>query len=690
VENKLESQTQDLAGYNNFQTPNLGAPNYSLHTDGAGNTYWDPDATGSGIQYTGTTPIPVGTHVKINTTDGNTAIESNLEESATEIKVNGGLDLDMNSGDIRNCPLLFSGGPMTLECGGGGDLSLISGTFGGDLKLSAPGGLISVLTNTSMNNLNIANANEITKTAPGNLELKHNNGAVVVSGQGLLGNIQLQTPNNIIASCNLFESFAALNDYQGNINMNSNQILNPSLISTSSNLDINATADLNLQSQSTIELKSAVGTELATSLDLVKVSNSLQINGDKVIYVPDGKMPSSYSSDTTYVFLGSRSTANQIDLTGLSSVTIMGMSRDSSTIEYTGASTLITTVDEDFTLSNLRIKSSDAAALVLDAKNVSKNKLLTIQNCEFRNCKNLFDITGYDLCDIEQNIFTFIEGGSSLVPPRGVYTTDVSKLQLTSCEFIRWFQEGGTPSTTEFNGDMVFIQGTCGAHNITNNVFHPQFDQNGIVIDGSATFVEVAINTNQFVDVNLNKPTFSILNTNSNADFDTEGIQEGNSLLPNLKSRLGMSYYTATPPTTTLTTINIPVNMVFTTGIINPFDTFGITVDTTTNIGRITYNRKRPVNFQITGTFEVLFTSGSPTTQNVGITLAKNGASLFGAGIVSYQTLATAGTDPKQYTFAVIGSAEQNDYFEFQLVSNNLAGSSDFEIRSFLISGIEI
>jgi hypothetical protein len=661
--------------------------------------------------------------------------------------------------------------------------------------------------NIDMDNNNIINANEITKTTPSGADLRveNNDGPLVLSAQGLSSNIQLATTNNVTVNSNLFESLALVNLFNANIVMNGNQIQNTTLVSSNTALECNATADLRLvgdtvdmaatnaithaigavpkltidgaetttfadfnmasndlkdalniidaSTQNKINMNDAasfnvinissngngvivqelssgnnIGITSASSgmvalsgnlnirnedaageLKISKVNGgnividnfagkilldskngSVEINDGKIVYVSDGQMPASYASDTTYIFVGTRNTASQINLTGLSNVTLMGMSRDSSTIEYTGSGALITTLDEDFTLSNIRIKSAQVDGLVLDASNVAKNKLLTIQNCEFRNCKNLFDITGYDLVDIEQNIFTFIEGGSTLVPPKGVYTTDVSKLQLTSCEFIRWFQEGATPSTTEFNGDMVFIQGTCGAHNITNNVLHPQYDQNGIIIDAATTFVEVAINSNQFVDVNLNKPTFSILNTNSNADYDTEAIQEGNSLLPNLKSRLGMSYYTATPPTTTLTTINVPVNMVFTTGIINPFDVFGVTVDTTTNIGRITYNRKRPVNFQITGTFEVLFTAGNPTTQNVGITLAKNGSSLFGAGIVSYQTLSTAGTEPKQYTFGVIGAAEQNDYFEFQLVSNNLSASSDFEVRSFLISGIEI
>jgi hypothetical protein len=74
--------------------------------------------------------------------------------------------------------------------------------------------------NIDMDSNNIINANQITKTTPSgaNLEIKHNDGPVVISGQGLLSNIQLTTPNNIIANCSLFESFAVSNEFlNGNI-----------------------------------------------------------------------------------------------------------------------------------------------------------------------------------------------------------------------------------------------------------------------------------------------------------------------------------------------------------------------------------------------------------------------------------------------------------------------------------------
>jgi len=197
-------------------------------------------------------------------------------------------DLKMNSNSIENCPLLFSGGPMNLECGAGGDLSLVSGTIGGDLKLSAPGGAIDCLSTLNMNNNNIINTNEITKTTPsgGNLEVKNNDGALVLSGQGLLGNIQLITPNNIIANCTLFESLAVYNDFlNGNINMNNNNIINPSVISNTASMELNATADLRLVGD-TVDLAAtnaithAIGATPKLTIDAVETTSFTDLNMD--------------------------------------------------------------------------------------------------------------------------------------------------------------------------------------------------------------------------------------------------------------------------------------------------------------------------------------------------------------------------------------------------------------------------
>lgn len=442
--------------------------------------------------------------------------------------------------------------------------------------------------------------------------------------------------------------------------------------------------NLTLQSNS---VNNATGS-IDLNCNIVNVSNNLVINSS-VEYINAGQMPASFASNTVYVFLGSRTTSTPISLVGLTGVSIIGLSRDSSEINYSGSGAFLTTQDADISIDNLRFIQTNNAGYVLDATNTAKDKLLTITNCEFRNCRNIFDIDGYDLVDIQQNVFTYIQGGSTLGTPLGIFTNNVSKLELNSNELIRWYEEGQPANTNPFAGNLIQINGTCGGHLISSNVIHPRVTQDGINIDSATTFAAgINISANTFVTAGLT--TGVVLNTNSNASYDLTAIQEANSALSNLKSVLGMSHLDSTPATTTLTTINTPVNMVFNTGTITVFGDFGVTVDTTTNVGRITYDRVRPVNFQITAIFEVLFVSGSPNNQNTGITIAKNGTSLFSAGAVSYQNLSSQGSAPKQFTFTVIGNAVQNDFFDFQLVSSSLSGSSNFEVRSFLVSGIEI
>jgi hypothetical protein len=240
---------------------------------------------------------------------------------------------------------------------------------------------------------------------------------------------------------------------------------------------------------------------------------------------------------------------------------------------------------------------------------------------------------------------------------------------------------------------MILVGGTAtGAVNITSCIIHPRVAQDGIKLGTATTFLEFVVSSNTFIDVGLT--TGSLINQNTNPNYPILAIEEANSGRANLKATSGWSYLDlVSPATTTLTAINTPVNIVFNTGTppFSVYGDFGVTLDTTTNIGRITYNRKRPVNFQITAVAEVLFTGGNPATQEVGITIAKNGVSLFGSGVVSYQQLTAAGTQPRQYTFGVIGSAAQNDYFEFQLVSaSTIAANSDFEVRTFQVAGIEI
>lgn len=88
VSNNLKVATSN--GDVNYTTPDKGQPNYSLHTDGAGNTFWSPDDTGSAdLTYNGTIPVALGQHVRFSNTDTSTVNESKLIEDATDLNVQG-------------------------------------------------------------------------------------------------------------------------------------------------------------------------------------------------------------------------------------------------------------------------------------------------------------------------------------------------------------------------------------------------------------------------------------------------------------------------------------------------------------------------------------------------------------------------------------------------------------------------
>ena len=110
VQNELKVDgITDIAG-NNYATPDLGQPAFSLHTDGLGSTYWDVDSAGSGdISYNGVPPTIPGQLVKFSGVDGKTAEQSSILDSDLLLK-NGAVamtgDLDLGNHEIKNCTRL--------------------------------------------------------------------------------------------------------------------------------------------------------------------------------------------------------------------------------------------------------------------------------------------------------------------------------------------------------------------------------------------------------------------------------------------------------------------------------------------------------------------------------------------------------------------------------------------------------
>lgn len=95
VTNELQVDGLTDIGGNNYVTPNLGNPSDTLHTDGAGSTYWAPSGGGGGgVTYNGVPPTVVGQLSRFSSTTG-----QEIEQSAI---TDDGDFLSLNNQDIIN------------------------------------------------------------------------------------------------------------------------------------------------------------------------------------------------------------------------------------------------------------------------------------------------------------------------------------------------------------------------------------------------------------------------------------------------------------------------------------------------------------------------------------------------------------------------------------------------------------
>jgi hypothetical protein len=107
VTNELKVDGLTDIGGNNYVTPDLGQPQYSLHTNGLGSCYWDVDSAGTGdISFNGIPPTIPGQLVKFSGIDGKTAEQSQILDSDLILKdgsVSMSGDLDLGNNEIKNC-----------------------------------------------------------------------------------------------------------------------------------------------------------------------------------------------------------------------------------------------------------------------------------------------------------------------------------------------------------------------------------------------------------------------------------------------------------------------------------------------------------------------------------------------------------------------------------------------------------
>jgi hypothetical protein len=219
-------------------------------------------------------------------------------------------------------------------------------------------------------------------------------------------------------------------------------------------------------------------------------------------------------AENTIYFIRGEVTINSNLVCNVEGVEIVGTDRNSDHLVWDGVGSLLTVIDVDFGIKGVKFSSNNINTSVLDATNINAGdynagrlKVLTIFNCQFRGTYDVIDIKGFDLVDINNCLFFYVKATNF-----GIRFEDTSKIQISSCEIIRWFDESTIPtpggwSTVSMIQLMPNNIASFGAVNINGCVIHPQQEQNGIEISALSTTGFGTISSNAFVTVGLNPGT---------------------------------------------------------------------------------------------------------------------------------------------------------------------------------------
>jgi hypothetical protein len=389
------------------------------------------------------------------------------------------------------------------------------------------------------------------------------------------------------------------------------------------------------------------------------------------------QLPATLADNTTYVICGTVKTiTNQITFGANSS--IIGLSKENDQLLFNFAGAALVATDNNFLVSNLTLTNS--AGKIFEATNYTaatpplygRDKRFTLRDCNVIESLDLGDVTGFDIMDISNCIFESFDGTT------GLRLKDVSKVQITSCEFVRWFQ-GATFSTAkmiEFLANGVDNIG-FGAVNITGCVIHPQQTQVGISIDSLSTTGFGLIGNNTFVTTGLTTGSVTDIdvNTTSGRNYLVSENQGQINLIGKVEMRL-----VGNVNNTALTTVNVPVQVNGGTGFTFPVAERVIT----TNTGTIEGNLTRPTNFFIAVTIKAEMQNGG-NNQTVNFYFANNGV------IIGY-TKVSAELDqavPQTISFTSNGTALQGNVFSVY-VENATNSGTNILISDLSLSGFSL
>ena len=288
-------------------------------------------------------------------------------------------------------------------------------------------------------------------------------------------------------------------------------------------------------------------------------------------------------ANTTYVIHGTVTCTGgqEIEITS-SGVSIVGNDKNKDKLLYTGINEFITVDNVDFTMENVWVSTTNSASTVIFAEDIAtvagqynfgRKSFLNLLNCQFRNIAGgVLDIYGFDLVDINNSTFFYIESTSF-----GCRFQDVSKLEISSCEFIRWFAESSLPTPSGFaTCDMIELQANgvlgagFGAVNINGGIIHPQQTQFALNISSSSTTGFGTIAANAFVSVGITTGgilTGSTYNDTSMLKYDifaNQGLADSTGYLYGYQSGTDSQSATTSFAALTIATFNTGIAQRFT------------------------------------------------------------------------------------------------------------------------------
>ncbi len=267
---------------------------------------------------------------------------------------------------------------------------------------------------------------------------------------------------------------------------------------------------INVPSDTLYTINGLVGTSR-----VVSITDTLTWSGGSEIREVNGRfykeitkasdLPTTLVADTSYIFRGEVTITSNITC-NVDGVELVGSNREEDGVIWAGTGAFLTLTDCNFDIEKMKFSSTVSGNSILVANNVAASgynfnrlKVLALVNCQFRGCYDVMDVNGYDLVDINNTLFFYIKATNF-----GLRFRDTSKLEISSCEIIRWFDESTIPTPSGWaTVSMVELQNnnlaSFGAVNINGCIIHPQQTQNGIDIGTGSTTGFGTISSNAYV-----------------------------------------------------------------------------------------------------------------------------------------------------------------------------------------------